>query len=63
MTHNARISFFKLAQPNLQTMIALSASTKKSSLVIYLVELINLRVSQINDCGVCIDMHWRDLIK
>jgi AhpD family alkylhydroperoxidase len=27
------------------------------------VELINLRVSQINGCGVCVDMHWRDLIK
>ena len=63
MTHTARISFFKLAQPNLQAMIALSASAKKSSLGIRLVELINLRVSQINGCGVCIDMHWRDLIK
>jgi AhpD family alkylhydroperoxidase len=59
----ARIPFFQLAPANLQAMIALSGSVKKSSLGIRLVELINLRVSQINGCGVCVDMHWRDLIK
>lgn len=63
MAHAARIDFYKLAHPNLQAMIALSASVKKSSLGPRLVELVNLRVSQINGCGVCIDMHWRDLIK
>lgn len=59
----ARIPFFQLAPANLQAMIALSASVKKSSLGARLVELVNLRVSQINGCGVCVDMHWRDLIK
>jgi AhpD family alkylhydroperoxidase len=59
----ARIPFFQLAPANLQAMIALSGSVKKSSLGGRLVELINLRVSQINGCGVCVDMHWRDLIK
>jgi AhpD family alkylhydroperoxidase len=63
MTQTARIPFFQLAPANLQAMIALSASVKKSSLGARLVELINLRVSQINGCGVCVDMHWRDLIK
>ena len=64
MTQAARLpSFFQLAPANLQAMIALSASVKKSSLGPRLVELVNLRVSQINGCGVCIDMHWRDLIK
>lgn len=63
MAHAARIDFYKLAHPNLHAMIALSASVKKSSLGPRLVELVNLRVSQINGCGVCIDMHWRDLIK
>lgn len=28
-----------------------------------LVHLVFLRVSQINGCAYCIDMHWRDLIK
>ena len=63
MNHAARISFFQLAPANLQAMIALSGTVKKSSLGARLVELINLRVSQLNGCGVCIDMHWRDLIK
>jgi AhpD family alkylhydroperoxidase len=26
-------------------------------------ELVNLRVSQINGCAFCIDMHWADLLK
>ena len=25
--------------------------------------MVHLRVSQINGCGVCIDMHWRDLMR
>lgn len=63
MTHTARIPFFTLAPANLKAMINLSASVKQSSLGAYLVELIQLRVSQINGCGVCIDMHWRFLIE
>jgi AhpD family alkylhydroperoxidase len=26
-------------------------------------ELVNLRISQINGCAFCIDMHWADLVK
>lgn len=63
MSHTARLPFFQLAPANLKAMINLSASVKQSSLGIRLVEMVNLRVSQINGCGVCIDMHWRDLIK
>ena len=63
MSHTARISFFEQAPANLHAMIGLSTSVKKSSLGIRIVELVNLRVSQINGCGVCVDMHWRDLIK
>lgn len=63
MTHTARASLFQHAQPQLQAMLALSAAVKKSSLGARLVELLQLRVSQINGCGFCIDMHWRDLIK
>lgn len=59
----ARINFFQLAPANLKAMINLSTSVKQSSLGPRLVEMVNLRVSQINGCGVCIDMHWRDLIK
>lgn len=63
MTQAARINLFTLAPNNLKAMIALSTSTKNSSLGARLVELVQLRVSQVNGCGVCVDMHWRDLIR
>ena len=63
MTHAARIPLYTLAPANLKAMIALSQSTKNSSLGARLVELVQLRVSQVNGCGVCVDMHWRDLVK
>jgi len=59
----SRINFYQLAPANLKAMIALSGTVKQSSLGPRLVEIIQLRLSQINRCGVCIDMHWRDLIK
>jgi AhpD family alkylhydroperoxidase len=34
-----------------------------SSLDKRLKELVNLRISQINGCAFCIDMHWADLLK
>ncbi len=63
MSHAARISFFTLAPANLKAMINLSTSVKQSSLGERLVELVQLRVSQINGCGICVDMHWRELVK
>jgi AhpD family alkylhydroperoxidase len=63
MTHAARIPLYTLAPANLKAMIALSQSTRNSSLGARLVELVQLRVSQLNGCGVCVDMHWRDLVR
>jgi AhpD family alkylhydroperoxidase len=63
MSHTARIPFHTLAPANLKAMINLSASVKQSSLGEHLVELVQLRVSQINGCGICVDMHWRELIR
>jgi AhpD family alkylhydroperoxidase len=63
MAHTARIPFFQLAHGQMKHLGALSQSVKQGALGPRLVELINLRVSQINGCGVCVDMHWRDLIK
>ena len=59
----ARINFFQLAPTSLKAMINLSGAIKQGSLGNRIVELVNLRISQINGCGVCVDMHWRDLIK
>jgi AhpD family alkylhydroperoxidase len=63
MSHTARIPLFQLAPAQIKAMVTLSMSVKQGALGHRLVELINLRVSQINGCGVCVDMHWRDLIK
>ncbi|MCC2974872.1 carboxymuconolactone decarboxylase family protein [Massilia sp. IC2-476] len=63
MTHTARLPFYSLAPKSLQAMIALSKSVSQGTLGEKLVELVNLRVSQLNGCGVCVDMHWRFLLK
>jgi AhpD family alkylhydroperoxidase len=63
MSHAARLSLYTLAPAPLKAMITLSHTAKQSSLGPRLVELVNLRVSQLNGCGVCVDMHWRDLVK
>lgn len=63
MSHTARIPLLQSAPANLKALMGLSMSVKQSSLGARLVELVNLRISQINGCGFCVDMHWRDLIK
>ncbi|MDQ2823729.1 MAG: carboxymuconolactone decarboxylase family protein [Pseudomonadota bacterium] len=63
MSQTARIPLFTLAPASLKAMIALSGSTRHSTLGVRLIELVYLRVSQVNGCGVCVDMHWRDLIR
>lgn len=63
MSLAARISLAKHASASFKALFNLSTSVKQSSLGERLVELINLRVSQVNGCGFCVDMHWRDLIR
>jgi AhpD family alkylhydroperoxidase len=45
----------------MQALIALSKSVKRTGVPATTVELVNLRASQINGCGVCVHMHARDL--
>lgn len=63
MTLSARLPYFQLAPKSFQALLALSDTVQKSSLGVRLADLVFLRVSQINGCGYCIDMHWRDLIR
>ena len=63
MTHAARIAYPRLAPKPFQALLALSGAIRKDLLGDRLVDLVFLRVSQINGCGFCIDMHWRDLIR
>ena len=46
----------------LQAMHALDKSTKDLGIPAKAFGLIHLRVSQINGCGVCLDMHTRELV-
>ena len=43
----------------LEAALALSAAARKGDLPPHLVELVLLRASQINGCGVCVDMHTK----
>ena len=63
MTHVARLPVFDLAPKAFQALYALSNTVKKGALGARLTDLVWLRVSQINGCAFCMDMHWQDLIK
>jgi AhpD family alkylhydroperoxidase len=45
----------------LKAMLGLETYLHQSGLDTKLLDLIRLRVSQINGCAYCIDMHWKDL--
>ncbi|QUP55234.1 carboxymuconolactone decarboxylase family protein [Ralstonia syzygii] len=63
MTHAIRIPYFQLAPKAFQGLLDLSATVHQGTLGARLIALVLLRVSQINGCAFCIDMHWRDLVK
>ena len=63
MTHTARVPYPRLAPKAFQALLNLSGTLRKGLLGPRLVDLVFLRVSQINGCAYCIDMHWRDLIR
>ena len=59
--HQARLPWQRLAPKSYQAMAALSATTAASTLGPVLIELIQSRVSQLNGCAFCLDMHARSL--
>jgi AhpD family alkylhydroperoxidase len=63
MSHQARIDYREHAPKSFKALFALSQSTSGSTLGKRLIDLVLLRVSQINGCAFCIDMHWADLLK
>ncbi|MFK8330712.1 carboxymuconolactone decarboxylase family protein [Pseudomonas sp. BJa5] len=58
-----RIDYTKASPEGYQAFGAVYMTLQKSALPKALVDLVYLRVSQINGCAFCIDMHSRDLIK
>jgi AhpD family alkylhydroperoxidase len=58
----ARITAWSHVAPDaLKAQLAVEAYTRSTSLEKNLLEIVKLRVSQVNRCAYCIDMHWKDL--
>src|SRR3954471_5704555 len=47
----------------MQAMLALNAASEKGGVPAKTLGLVHLRASQINGCGVCVDMHPREMKK
>ena len=60
---NKRIDYAKASPEGFKAFGGVYVYLQKSGLSQQLVYLVYLRVSQINGCAYCIDMHSRDLLK
>ena len=56
-----RIDYLKSARGAYHAMLGIEHYLEQCGLEASLQNLIKLRVSQINGCAYCIDMHWKDL--
>jgi AhpD family alkylhydroperoxidase len=57
----SRLDYSKIAPEVFRSMLGLETTINNSGLEDILLELVRLRVSQINGCAYCIDMHTKDL--
>ena len=57
-----RIDYRTTFPEALKAMIGLEVAVRSSSLEPALLELVKMRVSQLNGCGYCLDMHSKDAI-
>lgn len=58
-----RLNWFKLVPKSFEAILAVNTTIESSTLGKVLVDLVYARVSQINGCAYCLDMHVRDLRK
>lgn len=56
-----RLQYNKAYPDAFKAMLALSQAVEKTGLPPQLIDLINYRVSQLNGCAFCLDMHSKDL--
>jgi AhpD family alkylhydroperoxidase len=61
--NEARLPWTQISPKSYQAMATASATLSASSLGNVLIELVQTRVSQLNGCAFCLDMHVRDLRK
>jgi AhpD family alkylhydroperoxidase len=62
MTMKERISFKDVSQELMAPLFSLSKALKNSGLSERLLVLVEYRVSQLNGCAFCLDMHYKDAI-
>lgn len=58
-----RIDYAATAPEGYRTLLAMYGYLKKTELAPALLHLVYLRVSQINGCPYCVDLHWKDAIQ
>ena len=58
-----RLDYTTIAAAGMKALGGVYGYVSRSGLPASLIDLVYLRVSQINGCAYCIDMHSRDLIK
>jgi AhpD family alkylhydroperoxidase len=56
----ARVDFARISPKSIRHLLALGAQVKASGLEPALLELVNMRASQLNGCAYCLDMHSKD---
>jgi AhpD family alkylhydroperoxidase len=59
----SRLDYNRIAPNGVKALGGVYGYVRQSGLPAELVELVYLRISQINNCAFCLDMHTRDLIK
>ena len=57
---DVRLDYKKAAPDAFKAMLALETAVQRSGLEHALIELVKMRVSQINGCAYCLDMHSKD---
>ena len=58
-----RLDYNQIAPAGVKALGGVYGYVTQSSLPAVLIDLVYLRISQINNCAYCLDMHTRDLIK
>lgn len=57
-----RVKLLEKGQDGLKHLFGMGAYLKRSNIERALLELVNFRVSQINGCAYCLDMHFKDAL-
>ena len=57
-----RVNFLEKGMGAVKTLFSLTGYIKKCKIDQKLAHLIEFRVSQINGCAYCLDMHWKDAV-